>query len=298
MRLGVVVNPVAGAGNGQKVGSEVLSTLLRTNHLVLDLSGITLEVAKSNIEAAIDKKEIDALILVGGDGMAHLAANVCALNEIVFAIVPAGTGNDAATVFGMPLNDTARCVELILAGLLTPKRIDAIELSHAGNTSWALGYASAGFDALVNARANKMSWPKGPNRYYLAMLLTLASFRPIRYSALLDKVPMEFEAMLCVVSNSGVFGGGMLVVPDASVVDGKLDVLIVKKMTRLKFLTVFPRVYKGTHVEDPDVEIIRAETFSIAANGMPIYSDGEYVGEAPFGAEVRKGALLAVAPSI
>lgn len=298
MRLGVVVNPVAGRGKGQKVGSEVFAILSKTNHVVLDLSGSSLEVARSNVEGAIDKKDIDALILVGGDGMAHLAANVCAKKEIIFAIVPAGTGNDAATVFGMPLNDTASCLELILSGLLEPKKIDAIKLTHAGKTSWALGSASAGFDALVNARANKMNWPKGPNRYYLAMLFTLASFKPIRYSALLDNVPKDFEAMLCVVSNSGVFGGGMLVVPDASVVDGKLDVLIVKKMSRLKFLAIFPRVYKGTHVTDPDVEIIRAETFSIAANGMPIYSDGEYVGEAPFGAEVRKGALLAVAPSI
>jgi diacylglycerol kinase (ATP) len=161
-----------------------------------------------------------------------------------------------------------------------------------------LGSGSAGFDALVNARANKMKWPKGPNRYYVAMLLELAKFKPIKYQSVIDGNPKDFEAMLCVVSNTGVFGGGMLVVPDASVTDGVLDVLLVKKMSRFKFVTIFPKVYKGTHITDKDVEILRASKISIAASGMPIYSDGEYVGQAPFEAEVVPGALQVIAPSI
>jgi diacylglycerol kinase (ATP) len=88
------------------------------------------------------------------------------------------------------------------------------------------------------------------------------------------------------------------VVPDASVTDGALDVLLVKKMSRFKFVTIFPKVYKGTHITDKDVEILRASKISIAAIGMPIYSDGEYVGQAPFEAEVVPGALQVIAPSI
>jgi diacylglycerol kinase (ATP) len=143
-----------------------------------------------------------------------------------------------------------------------------------------------------------MKWPKGPNRYYVAMLLELAKFKPIKYQSVIDGNPKDFEAMLCVVSNTGVFGGGMLVVPDASVTDGVLDVLLVKKMSRFKFVTIFPKVYKGTHITDKDVEILRASKISIAASGMPIYSDGEYVGQAPFEAEVVPGALQVIAPSI
>ena len=115
---------------------------------------------------------------------------------------------------------------------------------------------------------------------------------------MIDGNPRDFEAMLCVVSNTGVYGGGMLVVPDAAVTDGVLDVLLVKKMSRIKFVTIFPKVYKGTHVRDKDVEILRATNISITASGMPIYSDGEYVGQAPFYAEVVPGALKVVAPAI
>ena len=90
----------------------------------------------------------------------------------------------------------------------------------------------------------------------------------------------------------------MLVVPGASVTDAKLDVLLVKKMSRVKFVTIFPKVYKGTHITDKDVEIFKASKISITASGMPIYSDGEYVGQAPFEAEVVPGALMMVAPAI
>jgi diacylglycerol kinase (ATP) len=298
MRIGVAINPVAGGKKGQAVGQEVLALLEAAGQQVINLSGESMIAARDRIDNAIYRQAIDVLLVVGGDGMAHLGTNVCAQKNIPMAIIPAGTGNDAAGLLGMPLADTKACMELILENLSAPKSIDALRITHGIKTTWALGSGSAGFDALVNARANKMKWPKGPNRYYVAMLLELAKFKPIKYQSVIDGNPKDFEAMLCVVSNTGVFGGGMLVVPDASVTDGVLDVLLVKKMSRFKFVTIFPKVYKGTHITDKDVEILRASKISIAASGMPIYSDGEYVGQAPFEAEVVPGALQVIAPSI
>jgi len=298
MRLGLVVNPVAGVTKGYEAGKQVAAILADSEHQVLDLSGATLLEAKNNLVRAMSDSLIDLVILVGGDGMAHLGVNVCCEKNIPMALVPAGTGNDAAGIFGMPMDDPVAATKLILENLSDPKAIDAIKISHDRTTSYALGSASAGFDALVNARANKMRWPKGPNRYYVAMLLTLARFKPIKYRAVVDGVDKEFEAMLCVVSNTGVFGGGMLVVPNASVQDGELDVLLVKKMSRLKLVAIFPKVYKGTHITDPDVELFKARNISIAAAGMPIYSDGEYVGQAPFEATVLKGSLRVIAPAL
>jgi diacylglycerol kinase (ATP) len=298
MRIGLVVNPVAGGNRGAQVGAEVISLLSQSEHAVNNLSGANLSEARSNVESALASKSVDAIIFVGGDGMAHLGTNLCAGKNILMAIIPAGTGNDAAAMLGMPLTNTEQSVRLVLEGLSSPKRIDAIKISHGGNLTWALGSASAGFDALAAARANAISWPKGPMRYYVAMLLELAKFKPIKYQSVVDGIPRDFEAMLCVVSNTGIYGGGMLVVPGASVTDAKLDVLLVKKMNRLKFVTIFPKVYKGTHITDKDVEIFKASKISITASGMPIYSDGEYVGQAPFEAEVVPGALLVVAPAI
>jgi len=298
MRIGLVVNPVAGGDRGAQVGAEVISLLSQSGHSVVNLSGSNLIEAREHADQAIGANSIDALAVVGGDGIAHLGTNLCAEKKIPLAIIPAGTGNDAAAMLGMPLTNTAECVRLVLEGLSSPKKIDAIKVSHGGKVTWALGSASAGFDALAAARANAISWPKGPMRYYVAMLLELAKFKPIKYQSVVDGNPRDFEAMLCVVSNTGIYGGGMLVVPGASVTDAKLDVLLVKKMSRLKFVTIFPKVYKGTHITDKDVEIFKASKISITASGMPIYSDGEYVGQAPFEAEVVPGALMMVAPAI
>ena len=298
MRIGIVVNPVAGGNRGAQVGAEVLSLLSKTEHAITDLSAKSVSEARSNIASALAAEAVDALVFVGGDGIAHIGTNFCAEKNVVMAVIPAGTGNDAAAMLGMPLSNTAEAVRLVLEGLRSPKKIDAIKVSHGGKITWALGSASAGFDALAAARANAISWPKGPMRYYVAMLLELAKFKPIKYQSVVDGVPRDFEAMLCVVSNTGIYGGGMLVVPGASVTDATLDVLLVKKMSRLKFVAIFPKVYKGTHVTDKDVEIFKASKISIAASGMPIYSDGEYVGEAPFEAEVVPAALTMVAPAI
>ena len=111
-----------------------------------------------------------ALVVVGGDGMVHLGAQAVAETDTHLGIVPAGTGNDVARYLDLPRKDPAAATDRVVAS--TPRRID---LARCGATYFVTVLA-AGFDAVVNERANAMTWPRGQMRYNLATLAELRTF--------------------------------------------------------------------------------------------------------------------------
>jgi diacylglycerol kinase (ATP) len=170
-----------------------------------------------------------------------------------------------------------------------------IESKSNDRTFYSFGAVSAGFDALCNARANKWKWITGPIKYRFAMYRELAAFKPIPYRAVVDGVERVFEAILCTVSNSPSYGGGLLITPEAKVDDGKLDLFILNAISRLELIKIFPTVYYGGHVGHPAVEIMRVESIELHSPGMPAYSDGEHVGASPVTCVVSPKALNVLA---
>ncbi len=291
MRLGVIINPSSGRGKGEARGQIVLETLKARGQEFLNLSGASMDEANANARHAINDGEIDGLIVVGGDGMAHLGVNIACDTGISLGIIAAGTGNDLARSIGMPEGDVVAGTHAVLDKLDSPRKVDAIKAQSSTDKFWFFGTASAGFDALCNQRANQMSWPKGQRRYDIAMVLELAKFKPIHYEATIDGEHRSFDAMLCAVANGPAFGGGMNIAPDAKVDDGYLDLFIVHAMSRLELLKVFPKVYTGGHVTHPAVEFVRAKSVKLSSGNMPVYSDGEARGHSPLTATVVPGAL-------
>jgi diacylglycerol kinase (ATP) len=291
LRLGVIINPSSGRGKGEARGQIVLETLKARGQEFLNLSGKTMDDANANARHAINDREIDGLIVVGGDGIAHLGVNIACDTGISLGIIAAGTGNDLARSIGMPEGDVVAGTHAVLDKLDSPRKVDAIKAQSSTDKFWFFGTASAGFDALCNQRANQMSWPKGQRRYDIAMVLELAKFKPIHYEATIDGEHRSFDAMLCAVANGPAFGGGMNIAPDAKVDDGYLDLFIVHAMSRLELLKVFPKVYTGGHVTHPAVEFVRAKSVKLSSGNMPVYSDGEARGHSPLTATVVPGAL-------
>jgi diacylglycerol kinase (ATP) len=150
---------------------------------------------------------------------------------------------------------------------------------------------SAGFDALVNERANHLPFPKGRHRYTLALLIELAKLKPLDYTLTLDGVRETGKFLLVAVANSRSFGGGMKVTPDASLEDGLLDVFTLDPLSRLNFLRIYPRVFKGLHVSDRRVHIRRASRVRVESLGVVAYADGERLGPLPTEVSVEPGAL-------
>ena len=291
MRLGLIINPSSGRGKGAARGQLVLETLEAQGQEFINLSGASMDEANANARHAINDGQIEGLIVVGGDGIAHLGVNVSCDTGIPLGIIAAGTGNDLARSIGMPEGDVVSGTLAVLEKLDSPRTVDAIKAHSSTGPFWFFGTASAGFDALCNQRANQMSWPKGQRRYDIAMVLELAKFKPIHYEATIDGEHRSFDAMLCAVANGPAFGGGMLIAPDAKVDDGYLDLFIVHAMSRLELLKVFPKVYTGGHVTHPAVEFVRAKSVKMSSGNMPVYSDGEARGHSPLTATVVPGAL-------
>lgn len=300
-RVVVAINPSASFGASRDVGPAVVQTLRAMGHEVTSLTEPDFESLLSSARAAVRAKP-DALVVVGGDGMVNLGANVVAGTRVPLAIVPAGTGNDMARGLGLPIGDTEAAIRRVGEALQgEPRVIDAMRVrwtdaDGAVFERWAAGSLSAGFDAIVNERANNMRHPKGPSRYILALLAELAGLKPLRYRVTLDGELVELDALLVAVGNNVSLGGGMRITPDALLDDGLLDVMLVKPLGRIAFMRIFPRVFKGTHTTDPRVVLRRARRIRIEVDApLVAYADGERMGPLPVELEVVPGALRVLA---
>ncbi|MFC7492340.1 MULTISPECIES: diacylglycerol/lipid kinase family protein [unclassified Knoellia] len=289
-RIGLVINPTAGKNTGARVGREAASLLAAAGHEIVDLSAMDGAHAIARARAAIADHSVDCIVVAGGDGMVHLGVNLVAGSDIPLGIIAAGTGNDNARELGLPVRDAGKAVERILRG--ATRRVDAVRhVTPRGDERWFLGVLAAGFDAVVNERANGWHWPKGQMRYNLAILRELGVFRPIPYVVEVDGARHETRAMLVAVANGPAYGGGMKVVPSAAFDDGLLDILILHEVSIPTLLRVFPKVFKGEHVSHPSVEIVRGRHVRLEAKGIVSYADGERFGPLPLECEVVPGAV-------
>lgn len=295
MRIAVLANPTSGKGYGRAASALALHRLTRSGATVLDITAPTPEAAREEAARAV-QGGVDALVVIGGDGMVHLGVNAVAGTDVPLGIVPAGTGNDIARFLGLtprePVRSADRVLEHLEAGAV--RTVDAGRARTADGTQrWFLGVLSAGFDALVNERANRWRWPKGPVRYNLAIARELPVFRPVRYRLELDGEVEELRGMLVSVANGSSFGGGMRIAPDASMDDGLLDVVVLGPVSTAQFLRVFPTVYAGGHVNHPAVTIRRARTVRVEVpdRTLAVYADGERVGPVPLDCEAVPGAV-------
>jgi diacylglycerol kinase (ATP) len=297
LRIAVAINPTASFGKGSHVGPAVVATLRALGHDVTSLQEPDFAQLYDTASKAVAGRP-DALVVVGGDGMVHLAANVLAGTKVPLGIVASGTGNDMARGLGLPFDDVEASIRALVAALDRPPRsIDLGRVRHVDDetgqeaTRWFACVLSAGFDAIVNERANRMTWPKGASRYLVALGLELARLKPIEYRLELDGNELTTTGALISVGNNVSLGGGMKVTPDAKVDDGMLDVLVVQALSRTAFLRIFPRVFKGEHVTDRRVAIYRARRIRIESDAVVAYADGERIGPLPVDIEVVPGAM-------
>ena len=291
MHIALVANPTAGKGAARAAAEVAVSRLRELGADVRQLIGRDGDEALELCRAAV-QDGVDALVALGGDGMAHLALQAVAGTSTALGVVASGTGNDLATHLGLPIRDPRAAAEVVAAGHV--RVVDSVRLTPGAR--WFGCVLGAGFDSVVNERANVMRWPKGPQRYNLAIAAELPRFKPLPFRLTLDGEVWETDAMLVAVGNATSYGAGMKVTPDARMDDGLLDVCVLGPVSKVEFVRTFPRVFKGTHVTHPAVTVRRARSVTLDAPGVVAYADGERIAPLPLTCECVPGAVRMLVP--
>ena len=281
----VVVNPKAGMGAAASLATQVVGFLQSRDISYRMMSPNSAAETKSLVAESLRNGDTTRLLSVGGDGLFHLLLQFAIEFKVPLAIVPGGTGNDFYRTLGWFDHDLHEYLEHLIS--VDPSLVDVgvVDGEYFG------AVLSSGFDSVVNERANKMKWPKGPAKYNAAIALELPKFEPIEFKIFADEKVLEVAAMLIAIGNGRSYGGGMQVCPDADLHDGLFDIMILHPVSKLEFIKVFPTVYKGTHVEHPQVEVIRAKAIRIESSAVA-YADGERIGQLPVQVESLPQSLL------
>lgn len=281
----VVVNPKAGLGAAASLATQVVGFLQSRGLSYRMVSPNSAAETKAIVKQSLQQGEITKLLSVGGDGLFHLLLQLAVEFNVPLAIAPGGTGNDFYRTLGWFKTNLTDYLHHVVN--TEPSLIDlgVVDGEYFG------AVLSSGFDSVVNERANKMKWPKGPAKYNAAIALELPKFKPIEFKIFADEKILEVDAMLIAIGNGGSSGGGMQVCPDADLHDGLLDIMILHPVSKLEFIKVFPTVYKGTHIEHPQVEVLRAKQVRIESSAIA-YADGERIGQLPVQVESFPQSLL------
>ncbi|QYJ05063.1 hypothetical protein KUV85_05095 [Nocardioides panacisoli] len=272
--IAVLTNPAAGRGRAARVRDAALPRLHGAGWRTRELQGRDADEAGDLARDAL-ARGADALVVCGGDGLVNIGLQAVAGTDVPLGLLPAGTGNDVARYLGLPRDDTPAAVQRLLAWRPRP-----MDLARCGDRYFATVLA-AGFDAVVNERANAMPWPRGQMRYNLATLAELRTFRPRSYLIDVDGEVSRLDAVLVAVGNGPSYGGGLRIAHGAVIDDGLLDVVVMGPVSRPDLLRTYPQLFSGGHVHHPAFRRIRGRTVTVAAPGVVGYADGERWGPLP-----------------
>ena len=285
----LLTNPTSGRGRGSRTAAIALPRLKEAGFHVRSLVGHDADEALELAQRSV-AEGVESLVVVGGDGMVHLAVQALAGSETSLGIIPAGTGNDVARYLDVPRSDPQAAADVVVGS-----RTRRIDLARVGSQHFVTVMA-AGFDSKVNERANAMAWPRGQMRYNLATLAELRVFEPLPYTLELDGAARQVEAMLVAVGNGPSFGGGLRICHGASIDDGWLDVVIFKTMSKPDLVRTYPKLFTGRHTQHPQYEHHRVRSVTVAAPGIVAYADGERIGALPLTVDIAPLALKVLVP--
>jgi diacylglycerol kinase (ATP) len=309
MKVGVIMNPVAGGGRLKRHWPEIGAALkaafgdfdLRETQAAGDGSTLAMDLAANGC---------GLVIAAGGDGtLSEVADGLIAAtaegSKAALAILPCGTGTDFARGIGL---EAAGNFATAIGRMAVSKgrAIDAGRVSYVDDhgalaSRHFINLASVGISGAV-ARAVNADARKGRvSAKALFYWHTVSEF--IRYGfqdvriTVDDGEPIEARVGLVAAANGKFCGGGMMLAPDALLDDGLLDVVILRAAGKLGLIWSMRLLYGGRHRNHPAITILRGRKVMVEPldNGetsrMLIEADGESPGRIPATFEIMPAAI-------
>jgi diacylglycerol kinase (ATP) len=298
-RVTALTNPVSGHGAAIRAAQLAIARLHRRGVEVVEIIGDDAHDARHLVGAELERGT-DAVMVTGGDGVVSNALQVLAGTDVPLGIIPAGTGNDHAREFGIPTKDPEAAADIVVDGWTETIDLGRIQCGEGREKAekWFGTVAATGFDSLVTDRANRMTWPHGRLRYYIAMLAELSQLRMLPFRLVLDGTnEIDADITLAAFGNTRSYGGGLLICPDADPTDGLLDITMAHSASRTKLVRLFPTVMKGTHVNLDEVSTARAKSIHVECPGINVYADGDFACALPAEISVVPAALRILRPA-
>jgi YegS/Rv2252/BmrU family lipid kinase len=251
----------------------------------------TRSIEHATAEASTAAAAGEVVAALGGDGLVRPLAAVLRSTEATLAILPGGRGNDLARVLGIPF-DPAAAARVAVEG-----KERALDVATVDGTAY-VGIASLGFDSDANRIANEAKVVRGNLVYLYAALRALAAWRPATFTVRVDGERHQVTGYSVAVGNSRAYGGGMLLLPQAELDDGQLDVLMIARHSKLRFLFDLPKVFKGTHLSSPYGTVLRGAVVEVDADRpFDVYADGDPIGRTPATIRVERQVLRVIVPA-
>jgi diacylglycerol kinase (ATP) len=243
------------------------------------------------------------LVVVGGDGALHeVVDGVAGREDVEVAVMMRGTGMDFARTYGIPTKPPA-AFDVAVNG--RPRTID---LGRVTFRSWSgetvsehfVNVGTVGMSADVARRTDSRSKALGGKpTFFLTLVEVFFRWRNTQMRVRVDDEERSGKMTSVAVANGQYHGGGMWLAPEAQPDDGLLDVVIFGDITKADFVRNVLRIYRGTHLSHPKIELLRGAAVDVDADGpLPIELDGEQPGTTPARFEVVPGALRVRVPAV
>jgi YegS/Rv2252/BmrU family lipid kinase len=288
--LSLIVNPSAGGGRAGRALADVQAELTRLGleHRVQ----LTRSLEHACELGAAASAAGEMAVAFGGDGLVGAVADALKHSEGVLGVLPGGRGNDFARVLGIPLEPVPAC-QVLAAG-----EARSLDLGAVGERTY-IGIASCGFDSDANRIANETRLVRGNLVYVYGAFRAMISWRPATFEITVDGgEPQRFTGYSVAAANSKAYGGGMYLAPDAALDDGLLDVVIVSDVPKLRYLRLLPTAFKGEHIHQPNVHVMRGAELEISADRpFTLYADGDPIGELPTTIRALPKAVRVIVPN-